>query len=103
MVSNQSNNVVLHHPKQHIYQSDKMYPHISSSLMSSDGSMNKPAADIKELIPPPIIREEDLKRMNELSKEAGWSVQGEIDYKYIVLLNNNFYINQYLMFVLSKQ
>jgi len=81
MVSNQSDNVVPHHPKQHIYSSEKMLHHISSSSMTNDGALNKPSADIKELIPPPIIREEDLKRMNELSKEAGWSIQGEIDYK----------------------
>lgn len=81
MVSNQSDNVVPHHPKQHNYQSEKMLHHISSSSIANDGILSKPSADIKELIPPPIIREEDLKRMNELSKEAGWSVQGEIDYK----------------------
>lgn len=81
MVSNQSDNVAPHHPKQHIYQSEKMLNHISASSMINDGALNKPSADIKELIPPPIIREEDLKRMNELSKEAGWSIQGEIDYK----------------------
>lgn len=80
MVSNQSDNVVPHHPKQHIYQSEKNLHHISASS-SNDGILNKPSADIKELIPPPIISEEDLKRMNELSKEAGWSIQGEIDYK----------------------
>lgn len=97
MVSNQTNNLVLNHPKQNIYPPEKMFHHISSSLMSNDGSMNKPAPDIKELIPPPIIREEDLKRMNELSKEAGWSVQGEIDYKYIILLNiNSSYIIIYI-------
>lgn len=81
MVSNQSDNVVPHNPKQHIYQSEKMLHHISASSMINDGTLNKPSEDIKELIPPPIIREEDLKRMNELSKEAGWSIQGEIDYK----------------------
>lgn len=80
MISNQSD-VIPHHPKQHIYPSDKILHHISSSSISNDGTLNKPSADIKELIPPPIIREEDLKRMNELSKEAGWSIQGEIDYK----------------------
>lgn len=53
---------------------------MSSSLMAND-VLSKPSADLKELIPPPIIREEDFKRMNELSKEAGWSIQGEIDYK----------------------
>lgn len=81
MVSNQSDNIVPHHPKQHIYLSEKMSHHISSSSMTNDGALNKPSGDIKELIPPPIIREEDFKKMNELSKEAGWSIQGEIDYK----------------------
>lgn len=81
MVSNQSDNSVPHHPKQFVYTSEKMSHHNLSSSMVNDGALNKPSADIKELIPPPIIREEDLKRMNELSKEAGWSIQGEIDYK----------------------
>lgn len=81
MVSNQSDNVVPHHHKQYTYQSEKMLHHTSCLSMANDGSLNKPSADIKELIPPPIIREEDLKKMNELSKEAGWSIQGEIDYK----------------------
>lgn len=79
MVPNQSDNVI-YHTKQHNYPSEKMFHHISSSS-TSDGGLSKPTADIKELIPPPIIREEDLKRMNELSKETGWSIQGEIDYK----------------------
>lgn len=81
MVSNQSDNVVLHHPKQHTYPSEKMSHHVLSSSLTNDGTTNKASADIKELIPPPIIREEDLKRMNELSNEAGWSIQGELDYK----------------------
>lgn len=80
MVSNQSDNLVPHNPKQHNYSSEKMFHHMSSSLMAND-VLSKPSADLKELIPPPIIREEDFKRMNELSKEAGWSIQGEIDYK----------------------
>lgn len=81
MVSNQSDNVEPHQLKQYVYQSEKMLHHMSSLSIANDGALNKPSADIKELIPPPIIREEDLKRMNELSKEAGWSIQGEIDYK----------------------
>jgi len=80
MVPNQSDNII-YHTKQHNYPSDKMFHHNSSSSMTTDGVLSKPTADIKELIPPPIIREEDLKRMNELSKETGWSIQGEIDYK----------------------
>jgi len=80
MVSNQSENVIPHHHKQYIYQSEKLLNHISLSI-TNDGALSKPSADIKELIPPPIIREEDLERMHELSKEAGWSIQGEIDYK----------------------
>lgn len=80
MVPNQSDNVV-YHTKQHTYPSEKLFHHISSSSLTADGVLSKPTADIKELIPPPIIREEDLKRMNELSKETGWSIQGEIDYK----------------------
>lgn len=81
MVSNQSDNVVPHQHKQYVYQSEKMLHHMSVLSMANDSALNKPSGDIKELIPPPIIREEDLKRMNELSKEAGWSVHGEIDYK----------------------
>lgn len=80
MVPNQSDNII-YHTKQHSYPSEKMFHHNSSSSMITDGVLSKPTADIKELIPPPIIREEDLKRMNELSKETGWSIQGEIDYK----------------------
>lgn len=80
MVSNQSENVMPHHPKQHNYHSEKMH-HLSSSIIANDGALSKPSGDIKELIPPPIIREADLNKMNELSKEAGWSIQGEIDYK----------------------
>ncbi|XP_050441228.1 uncharacterized protein LOC126846112 isoform X3 [Adelges cooleyi] len=80
MVSNQSENVMLHQPKQNAYLSEKM-PHAASpSLIGTDSSSKSPSGDIKELVPPPIIREEDLKRMTELSKEAGWSIHGEIDY-----------------------
>jgi len=79
MVPNQSDNII-YHTKQNSYPSEKMFHHISSTSMT-DGVLSKPTADIKELIPPPIIREEDLKRMNELSKETGWSIHEEIDYK----------------------
>jgi len=80
MVSNQSDNVI-HHTKQHNYSSEKMFHHISSSSITTEGGLSKPTADIKELIPPPIIREEDLNRMNEVSKVVGWSDHEEIDFK----------------------
>ncbi|XP_050524381.1 uncharacterized protein DDB_G0283357-like isoform X2 [Daktulosphaira vitifoliae] len=80
MVSNQSENMVQPQPKQNSYLSEKVTQHVSPSLSGNDNSLSKSTTDIKELVPPPIIRDEDLKRMNELSKEAGWSIHGEIDY-----------------------
>lgn len=80
MVPNQPDNII-YQTKQNSYPSEKMFHHISSTSVTTDCVLSKPTADIKELIPPPIIREEDLNKMNELSKEKGWSNYEEIDYK----------------------
>lgn len=45
--------------------------------------MSRPAqaADPEDLVPRPIIKEEDLNRMDDISRDAGWAVQDDIDYK----------------------
>lgn len=35
----------------------------------------------EEVISRPIIKEEELSRMDEISKDAGWAESDEIDYK----------------------
>lgn len=35
----------------------------------------------EEVVSRPIIREEELNRMDEISKDAGWAESDEIDYK----------------------
>uniref|UniRef100_A0A0N7Z9M7 Putative splicing factor n=1 Tax=Rhodnius neglectus TaxID=72488 RepID=A0A0N7Z9M7_9HEMI len=44
------------------------------------GSRPPPLADPEDLIPRPIIREEDLNRMDEISRDTGWATQDDIDY-----------------------
>lgn len=38
--------------------------------------------EVEEVAPRPIIREEELSRMDEISKDMGWAESDEIDYKY---------------------
>lgn len=33
------------------------------------------------LLPRPIIKEEDLNRMDDIGREAGWAISDDIDYK----------------------
>lgn len=37
--------------------------------------------DPEDLAPRPIVREEDLNRMDEISRDTGWATQDDIDYK----------------------
>lgn len=37
--------------------------------------------DMEELAPRPIIKEEDLNRMDEISRDVGWAESDDIDYK----------------------
>lgn len=39
-----------------------------------------PAADPEDLVPRPIIKEEDLNRMDDIARDAGWAGQDDIDY-----------------------
>lgn len=37
----------------------------------------------EEIVSRPIIKEEELNRMDEISKDAGWAESDEIDYKWV--------------------
>lgn len=37
--------------------------------------------DIEDVVPRPIIKDEELSRMAEISKDMGWADSDEIDYK----------------------
>lgn len=39
-----------------------------------------PATDPEDLVPRPIIKEEDLNRMDDIARDAGWAGQDDIDY-----------------------
>lgn len=39
------------------------------------------ANDAEEMARRPIIKEEDLNRMDDMTKDMGWAAQDEIDYK----------------------
>lgn len=41
------------------------------------------ANDTDEMARRPIIKEEDLNRMDDMTKDMGWAAQDEIDYKYV--------------------
>ncbi|KAK9499028.1 hypothetical protein O3M35_003545 [Rhynocoris fuscipes] len=54
--------------------------HAPSENRFAQGSRQPPVADPEDLIPRPIIREEDLNRMDEISRDTGWATQDDIDY-----------------------
>lgn len=56
----------------------KMYRLITLGICSSRPA---PAADPEDLVPRPIIKEEDLNRMDDIARDAGWAGQDDIDYK----------------------
>lgn len=37
--------------------------------------------NIEEVVPRPIIKEEELTRMDEISRDVGWAESDEVDYK----------------------
>lgn len=39
------------------------------------------AAVDEEITPRPIIKEEDLSKMDDISRDAGWATHDDIDYK----------------------
>lgn len=40
-----------------------------------------PALTVEEIAQRPIIKEEELIRMDDMSRDAGWAIQEDIDYK----------------------
>lgn len=60
-------------------------PNQTTSTMNGRGRPeNRPAprmADTEEITPRPIIKEEELSRMDEIDKDLGWTGHDDIDYK----------------------
>lgn len=44
------------------------------------------AAVDEEISPRPIIKEEDLSKMDDIAHDAGWATHDDIDYKWVIIL-----------------
>lgn len=59
-------------------------PNMPPSLMNSNNGRNRNdnrRLDYEEVVLRPIIKEEDLKSMDDLTRDKGWAVHDDIDYK----------------------
>lgn len=39
----------------------------------------------EEITPRPIIKEEDLSKMDDIAHDAGWATHDDIDYKWVIV------------------